>query len=391
VNVLYHHRTRGEDAQGIHIRALCDAFGELGHSVTLVGPPRLQRGDSRASNDHQAGGTRLLGLRVPSWAYELAALAYNVPAFLWLVAAMLRRRPDLVYERYALFGVAGRLAAGVFRIPFVLEVNAPLSLEMSREHPLAFHGLAQRLENWLCRSSTRTIVVSRSMARILEAQGAAADRLWVVPNGVDREDFHPAVDGRPVRDALGLEDRFVVGFVGWVRPWHGVDRLVKAAARLRERIPNLVVLIVGDGPARPGLEALARAEGISDAVRFTGALAQSEIPAHVAAMDVAVQPDVTEYASPIKLFEYLALGRAIVAPRKENITEIVSDGQHALLFEPGSTDEMAACIDRLHGDSELRRLLEQRAARLITDREYTWVGNARRVAALAERPGAQPA
>ncbi len=382
MNVLYHHRTRGEDAQGIHIRALCTAFRDLGHDVRLVGPPRV-----RAAGGGDAGGLRLLGMRVPSWAYELAALAYNLPALVVLCGLMLQRRPDLVYERYALFGVAGRLAAGLFRVPFVLEVNAPLSLEMDREQPLAFRGLAQRMEDWLCRGATRTLVVSRAMARIVEDRGIPADRLWVVPNGVDRDAFQPGISGAPVRAELGLEDRFVVGFVGWVRPWHGVDRLVQAAAQLRARIPELVVLIVGDGPARAELERLAAREGIADRVRFTGAVPQDRIPAFLAATDVAVQPDVTEYASPIKLFEYLAMGRPVIAPRRENITEIVTDGQQALLFDPGDTGQLTACIERLHGQPALRESLARRAAELIEERDYSWRGNARRVLTLARTPG----
>jgi len=386
MNVLYHHRTRGEDAQGVHIRALCDGFRALGHEVRLMGPPVPPSARSQERDYAQAVGMRLLGLRVPSWLYDFAALVYNVPAFFVLVAAMLRRRPDLVYERYALFGVSGRLAAGALGVPFVLEVNAPLCLELEREQGLAFRRLAQRVEDWLCRSATRTLVVSGSMARILEARGTSAERLWVMPNGVDRDAFHPGVNGADARARLGLEDRFVVGFVGWVRSWHGVDRLVRVAARLRERIPELVVLIVGDGPARPELEAIAADEGIGDRIYFTGGLPQKDVPRHLAAMDVAVQPDVTEYASPIKLFEYLAMGRAVVAPQRENITEIVTDGEHALLFEPGDEAELTRCLERLYVEPELRSALAANGARLIEERDYTWKGNARRVASLIAQP-----
>jgi glycosyltransferase involved in cell wall biosynthesis len=224
------------------------------------------------------------------------------------------------------------------------------------------------------------------MARILESHGAPPERLWIMPNGVDRTRFHPGIDGAPVRETLGLQHAFVLGFVGWVRSWHGVDYLVRAAAELRARIPDLVVLVVGDGPARPELETLAGELGVSDQVLFTGAVPQDRIPEYIAAMDVAVQPNVTEYASPIKLFEYLAMARPVIAPAKDNITEIVTHGEHALLFEPGSTAQLAVCIESLYADSELRAALGQCAARLIEEREYTWKGNANRVAAIAGAP-----
>ncbi|MEF8982858.1 glycosyltransferase family 4 protein [Thiohalorhabdus sp.] len=381
MRIVYHHRTRGEDAQGIHIQALVAAFRALGHRVTLVGPrrPRAAGGGEAGA---QTSGFRLLGRPVPGWVYELLALGYNVPAFLRLCAALVRERPAMVYERYALFGVAGRLAAGLFRVPFVLEVNAPLSLEMERESGLAFRGPAQALEDWLFRRATRTIVVSGAMADILEGQGTPRERLVIMPNGVDREAFHPDVDGSGVRRDLGWQDGLLVGFVGWVRPWHGVDGLVEAARRLRDAIPELRLLIVGDGPAVPALRQQAEEAGLSERVHITGAVARSEVPAHLAAMDVAVQPDVTEYASPIKLFEYLAMARPVVAPRKPNITEVVSDGEQALLFRPGSTDELTKTLQRLHADPDLRSRLGRAGARLIEERGYYWEANAQKVTEL---------
>ena len=382
MRILYHHRTRAEDAQGVHVRALCRAFRDLGHRVRVVAPPR--RGAPAAPGSGEAAGARLFGRAIPQWVYAVLALAYNVPAFAVLCAVMLGARPALVYERYALFNVAGRLAAALFRVPFVLEVNAPLSLEMQREGGLAFPGLAQRMEDWLCRSATRTIVVSAAMGRMLTARGLPEQRLMVVPNGVDRGAFHAAVDGAPVRRALGLEDRFVVGFVGWVRPWHGVDRLLEAAARLGDAVPDLAVLVVGGGPAIPALRAQAEAAGMAARVRFTGPVDQAQVPAYLAAMDVAVQPDVTEYASPIKLFEYLAMGKVVVAPDKPYIAEVVADGREALLFPPGRSDALADRLLRLYREPGLRRTLSAGALRLVEERRFTWEANAERVLALAE-------
>ena len=378
MRILYHHRTRGEDAQGIHIRALVEAFRDQGHRVRLVGPPRRRVQGAGA----RGPGLRVRGRALPGWAYEALALAYNVPAFFLLCGAILRERPHLVYERYALFGVAGRLASALFRVPFVLEVNAPLSLEMQQEQGLTFRRLAQGVEDWLLHRADGTNVVSRVMADLLEERGAPAERLVVMPNGVDRSRFHTGVDGGPVRRGLGWEGRFVVGFVGWVRPWHGVDRLIRAAARLQERIPELAVLIVGDGPAVPELRETARALGLEDRVRITGPVARGAVPDHLAAMDVVVQPDATDYASPIKLFEYLAMGKPVVAPRKPNITEVVGEGRDAVLFDPGSEESLAGALARLHGDPALRRALGTCAARLVEERGYYWEANARRVTEL---------
>lgn len=383
MKVLYHHRTRAADAQGIHIRELCRALRALGHEVRVAAlvPGERENPDRRQAS---AGGSRLLGRTIPHWVYELLALAYNVPGFVMLCLAILRQRPDLLYERYSLFTLSGLWAARLFRLPFVLEVNAPLSLEHREHGELVFQGVAQRIEDRLCNSATRTVVVSRAMAGIFEARGVPAEQLLVMPNGVDRDRFHPGVDGVAVRAECGFGDAFVVGFVGWIRPWHGVDRLVDAVARLAGDLPRLRLLLVGDGPAVPDLREQVEQLGIGDRVWFTGAVPAERIPSCLAAVDVAVQPDVTDYASPIKLFEYLALARPVVAPAKPNITEVVDDGASALLFAPGSTDELAECIRRLHDDPALRARIAARGAALIDERGYDWLANARRVIDVVE-------
>ena len=387
MRILYHHRTRGEDAQGVHIRALCRGFRELGHRVWMVAPgSRFLRGGSEASGGDDpacrrgGAGSRpvSLGRAVPPWLYEIVALAYNIPAFFALSLAVARRRPDFIYERYTLFTVAGLWVARLFRLPFVLEVNAPLSLELQQHGRLCFRRLARWVENWLCREATRTVVVSRAMAEIFIGRGVPARRLLVIPNGVDRGTFHPGVDGSRERVRYGLEGLPVIGFVGWVRPWHGVEQLVDAVAELSVARPDLRLLVVGDGPALDDLRRRAAERGVEERVIFTGAVARERVPDLIAAMDVAVQPDVTDYASPIKLFEYLALGKAVVAPARSNITEVVRDGNSALLFPPRDWKGMASRLKRLFDDPETRRALGQRAAALIEERGYHWTANARR-------------
>lgn len=378
MKLIYHHRTRAEDAQGIHIKALCQAFEELGHQVKMVALVREGKQQPNATEVKQ-GAHRMFGVSIPPWAYELMALAYNIPAFFVLAWAVVRFKPDFIYERYALSTWAGLAVARVFRKPFILEVNAPLSLEMKQHGHLVFERLAQRIEDWLCRNATKTIVVSTPMRETFEQRGVAARHFAVMPNGVDRAQFNPTVSGAPVRRALQIEDRFVVGFVGWIRPWHGVDMMLDALAALRDELPKLELLIVGDGPALQALQQQSRALNVAERVHFTGPIARAAVPAHIAAMDVAVQPDVTAYASPIKLFEYLAMAKAVIAPDKPNITEIVADGQTALIFSPRDSATLIRHIALLYRDRELMHRLGRSANELIDARGYHWQGNARRV------------
>ncbi|MFO8005513.1 glycosyltransferase family 4 protein [Thioalkalivibrio sp.] len=387
MKILYHHRTRGEDAQGIHIRALCDAFRDLGHEVHMVAPLQRRAETSNApltakadEGDTDARPT-LKGVPIPFWFYELLSLTYNGPAFALLLWAVLRHRPAFIYERYSLFSFAGRLVAWLTRRPLVLEVNAPLSLELQTHGDLVLRGLAQRIEDWLCRSATRTIVVTQAMADIFAERGVPRTRLMVMPNGVDGARFNPQVDGCAVRERYVPADARVVGFVGWIRPWHGVDGLIHACTALAGAHPDLHLLIVGDGPAVPGLRKLVVDLKMDGRVHFTGPVERDAIPAHIAALDIAVQPDVTDYASPIKLFEYLALGRAVVAPDKPNIREVVRHDHSALLFPPRDWGALADRLDALLTDDAVRARLGRQAATLVEEGGYTWQANARHVIA----------
>ena len=178
-----------------------------------------------------------------------------------------------------------------------------------------------------------------------------------------------------------------MGFVGTLKPWHGVEDLIEAFADLHRRDPHTRLVIVGDGPQRPKLMLKTAAHGIENAVDFRGAVALSEIPTMLASMDVAVAPYPpleNFYFSPLKLFEYMAAGRSIVAASIGQIRQLISDGTTGLLYPPGDTAALAASLDRLRADPGLRRRLGDEARRVVT-RDHTWHSVIRRIFELAER------
>jgi glycosyltransferase involved in cell wall biosynthesis len=326
---------------------------------------------------------------VPPLVYELLELGYNAYAFFRLGLHMLRRRPGLVYERYSLFTVAGLAAARLFRVPFILEVNAPLAWEKAEHGRLFLQSLAARIERFVCARADHTIVVSSVLGEMLAREGVPRERLVLMPNGIDPAEFHPRVDGRHVRQRHGIpEGAPVAGVIGWFRPWHGLDALIQACADhqlFEER--NLFLLLVGDGPAVADARRLAERLGWAGRVIITGAVPRAEIPAYGAAMDVAVQPRVTAYACPMKIIEYLGLGRSIVAPDQPNIRDLLEDGRNALLFRPEDYSSLADAIERLLVDDTLKARLAQGAVATVGERDLTWTGNARRVVDLATAAG----
>jgi glycosyltransferase involved in cell wall biosynthesis len=369
MRILYSHRIQSRDGQSVHVEEMVNALRAEGHEVLVVGPGFYEQAEF-------GGESRLVSFvraRLPLVATEFAELAYNVPAYWRLRKAARRFRPELIYERYNLFYLAGALLARRTGTKFFLEVNAPLAAERGRFGGLGMRQVAAALERLTWRSADKVLPVTGVLARAVEQAGVTAARIEVVQNGINPDVF-ATLPASAVR-----KGRVVLGFVGFVRDWHGLDSVIAAIAAARDTTA-LELVVVGDGPARPALERQAASLGLGDRVRFTGVQPRDAIPALAAGFDIALQPRVVEYASPLKVFEYMAAGRAIVAPDQENIREILRDEETALLFPPGNSDAMWQAVLRLAGDPDLRTRLGDAARQAIAHRDYTWRGNARRVA-----------
>jgi glycosyltransferase involved in cell wall biosynthesis len=367
MRILYTHRIQSRDGQSVHVEELIAALRAEGHEVRVVGPGFYQAssfgGESRV--------VALLRRLLPGALGELAELAYNVPAYFRLRRACRDFHPELIYERYNLFYLAGTWLARANRVLHFVEVNAPLAEERARYGGLQLRLLARAAERMVWRKADYVLAVTEVLRQRVLAAGVAPDRARVVPNGValDRFPTAPAPAGSPV----------VLGFVGFVREWHGLDAVIRGMPAH----PDMVFDVIGDGPARPGLEALAASLGVASRLRFTGVVEHAGVPRAVAAFDIALQPKVVDYASPLKLFDYMAAGRAIVAPDQPNIREILEHNRTALLFDPAQPAAMWAAIARLLSDQALRRALGEAARATLERRDYTWRGNARRIVAWA--------
>jgi glycosyltransferase involved in cell wall biosynthesis len=279
-------------------------------------------------------------------------------------------------------------------VPHLLEVNAPLRLERARTKGLALAGLAGRVEGALFAGSDAVLVVSDALRRyVLERSGGAA-RVVVQPNGVDTARFLARGRDLQVRAQLGLApEAFVVGFTGSLKPWHGVDVLLEAFATVRSAEPAARLLIVGEGPQDAALRARAAALGLGPSVVFTGRVEHDAIPRYLAAMDAGVAPYLQVpdfYFSPLKLYEYMAAGLAVVASDAGEIAGLVHHEQTGLLCPPGDAGALAGTLLRLARDPAARARLGV-AARAEAER-HTWAGNARLVTDLARARGrGQPA
>lgn len=379
MRILFHHRIASRDGQAVHIEELIAALQHQGHETILVGPPSL-------ITTRFGGSNRLIDRikrSMPGALYEILEIAYNLKAFLRLRAAVQAYRPDVIYERFSLFLFAGIWVRRLYSLPMLLEVNSPLYEERAENNELRMHCLGRWAQRLLWNRVDHVLPVTGVLARTVAKYGVVSSRITVIPNGVNPERFGVVPDAKIAKAELGLASRVVLGFTGFIRSWNAVHRIIDFVAQHYVQV-DLHILVVGDGPSRGFLEAYARARRVLDRLTITGVVERDDVARHIAAFDIAVVPSINPYASPLKLFEYLQLGRAIVAPDTENIREVLTDGQDALLFDPSAHGALEAALLRLCIDAALRTRLGTSARQMIIEKSLTWSHNAERILGVAE-------
>jgi glycosyltransferase involved in cell wall biosynthesis len=380
----------GYKGASVHVRSVVSAFGELGARVRVMttcpgpdqGPPvaapliTCRTGDLRRRLTrwvaHWMRGGRPLER-------ALLRLMDNVVVYRQIRRLARVWRPDFIYERYALTAFAGALLARRLRIPHVLEVNAPLAEEEARFRGLRLAVLARWMEGWLLRRADRLVVVSHALAAHARDLGVDPGRILVMANAVDTQLFNPQRDGALTRQRYQLNGQFVVGFSGTLKPWHGLHHLIRALGR---HVPDRLamhLLVVGDGPLRAELEDLVKELGLEGRVHFTGSVAHAEVPDLLSACDVLAAPygPLEEFwFSPLKVAEYRALGRPVVASAIGQLEETLGEDQGVVLLPPGDEPALGRALSELADDSRRRRRLAHAAA---STPPWTWRALARRV------------
>ena len=318
---------------------------------------------------------------------ELPPLAFNADVIRRLLDAGTAVAPSWIYQRYSLHNFAGVWAAGHFNVPLVLEYNGSEVWIGGHWGSGLRHGpLAERIERLNLDAADLIVVVSQASRDELIARGVGADKILVNPNGVDADRYTPGIDATALRQRMGFQDAQVVGFIGTFGRWHGAEVLVEAFARIRgtEGTAPLRLLLIGDGQTRQACEQLARERGVADRVVFTGLVPQAEGPQWLAACDVLVAPHVPNpdgsafFGSPTKLFEYMAMGRPIVASRLGQIGELLVHGETAWLVEPGDPQALADGLLATLRNPALARKMAQRARSQAVE-QHTWLAHSRRI------------
>lgn len=393
MNILYHHRTRGRGAEGVHITGICEAFKTLKHKVILLSfpgsDPDITKSVSPSLNKKEekksffakiAELTKLM----PQFVFELFEIGYNALAFHRINKACKEHDIEFIYERYSLFTFAGLFYAKITKKPFLIEVNDSVLVE--RVRPLKLNWIAKKIEKLVFEKATGIVFISSEFQRVATNAYPKIAKSIVSPNAANIEHFqHDLMSADEAKEKLGInKNKVVLGYTGAFVHWHGIDWFVADIVEKLHEHPDLVLLLIGDGVAYDPIVELVKKHDLSDQIILTGRLAHTEIAAYMCAMDFGILPDSNSYGSPMKLFEFMAMNKAMVLPDFSPITEVIENEKTGWLFGNGNKQ---MCVDKvlsLYQDKEqLARVGSNARDYIINERQ--WTHNAQDVLDLANR------
>jgi glycosyltransferase involved in cell wall biosynthesis len=368
-----------------HISGVINSFKALGLQPVFVTTDRVPTVDPAIPTYLVCGSERF-------WSYrELPAFVMDGVFGEHADDVLKRQRFGLIYQRSSLNNFVGVRLARRYRLPLVLEYNGS-EVWISRHwgaHPLRYAELSTRIEELNFAAADLIVVVSDPIREELRARGVDVRKVLVNPNGVDPDRYSPAIGGEAIRRRFGFEAHLVFGFIGTFGAWHGAEVLAAAYVRLLERRPDMRattrLLFIGDGPQMAKTRQIAGTSGAA-AVNtvFAGLVPQADGPQYLAACDVLVSPHVPNpdgtpfFGSPTKLFEYMAMGRPIIASNLDQIGDMLRHGLSAWLVPPAEAGALADAMALIADDEVLRRKLGAEARRDAVAR-HSWREHTRRI------------
>lgn len=409
MRILYSRLQSRKDGSAIHSRELTDALQKLGVEVFPASLFFLERRNNISTSNQLEKPSHskvMSGLKkiFPRIIKELIASLFTLR---YVIAEISRAQkiintfaPDILLVRtdcrsinyFWLSNLMVKWKAKQNHLPLVLEVNAPLVYEHQtffQKHNYLYWDypiLASILEKYIWRRADAIICVSNQLKEFLVRVGVSPTRISVIPNGADLDKFSMIAKGENVRKRYHLDDKIIVGFIGSLKIWHGVDNLIKSLKIAVSKNDRIRCLIVGNLDDYPGIHNLINAEDMSDYVTLAGNIPYSSIPEHIAAMDIttAPYPYIKKfYFSPIKLFEYMAMAKPVVASGIGQIKEVVVHRHNGYLVEPGNLQELAQAILELADNAELGKRIGKNARKTVEE-NYTWEKNALTIKSVCE-------
>ena len=370
-----------------HIAGVANTFHELGYDVFFISTDKLELIEEEKTPVYTINPSYSFFGNLP----EVPEIAYNLKLIKEAEKIFQAEKPNLIYQRYSLNNYSGIVLSRKFNIPFISEYNG--SFVWMGKHwgrTLTFGKVAETIEIANLHVADLIVVVSEAMKKELVERGIAERKILVNPNGVNPERYSPEVDGSNIRKECDMVNKIVIGFIGTFGRWHGADVLAEAVKHVVQRNQDVHFLFIGDGLMMPKVKEIIKRDKVESFVTFTGLIPQEEAPKYLAACDILSSPHVHNpdgtpfFGSPTKLFEYMAMGKGIVASNLDQIGEVLKHNHSAILVEPGNVSQLVEGILKLAENKELREQLGRNAREEVVA-NYTWEKNVERVMKAWER------
>ncbi len=367
---------------------LMKALGDFGHEVKVMW--RREQENFNNGNHVPRKPPSKMKQAVAKWLHEPNQILNNLK-FYWEEKQILKKeQPDLLISRLEAYTISSILLANKMGIPVIVEADGPVAYEkMNFQDQFWTHQrLVDYFEVAALKNCALSFTVSHQLKHYFMNKGVPGDTIHVIPNGADPDRFRPDLPCEDVKQKYQLWDHLVIGFVGSFHYWHGVENLIRIIEATVQKHHRVKFLMVGDGgPLKQSLGEFISSNGLAGKVHLTGLVKHQEIPRYIAAMDIVLAPYPRlkfDYYSPVKLYEYLSSGRAVVSSRMGQIGEVIRDGENGFLCEPDDISAMTRKITTLIESPELiQRVGAQARADVL--QHYTWKKRGQQLAALCEQ------
>lgn len=375
------------DVEGIgigaatQVRAIASALTRSGHQVDLQ-----FRAAKKSGENKQYGGLKQIG-----WARRYG----HIPRIFLRNFSLLSRelqllddfRPDVLLTVCSYINFSALLAARLRRLPFVLFIEAPLEYEYGLFFPQYYRYplLGRWLEGLQVRGARQVISISEILKGYLMRYGAPAPKIHVVPNGVDHLAFTPQEADPELRARWGLKDRLVIGYIGSFEFLGDIPLFLASAKRICAADSRVIFFMAGEGRHREEVSQGAAEFGLKDRFLFPGRIPHDQVPRYLSLMDLVISPyreDYLFYGSSMKLLEYMAAGKVVLAPALGQIKELVVDGYNGMLYEPGEPGALELKLQELIGSGRLPQMGLN--ARKTIEQNWTWDLQAGRISRVLE-------
>lgn len=365
---------------GSHMRGMINGFQEEGHTVEILvlGKKPLPKDSFAPSTSFKTLLKKIIPKILWRTLKEIQQIRFDKHAANELQIAIQKFNPDMVYERSAWMSNGSVHVLKSFNIKHVVEINAPFEEEVkSFEQTSSFIGAVgkTKLKSLLQSANLVLPITSSLQTYLIERYELSASKCAVVPNAIEKNEIQ-INESRvaAINKQFNLTEVTVLGFAGSIFPYHGVDRLIQGVSKLK--YTDIAILIVGDGYLIPELKKLASNLGISSRVHFTGSVPKEDIYNYMSAMDILTLPNTEWYCSPVKLFEYGALGKTILAVNEAGVSDVMTNDE-GLLFENNNNAFQEALLTSITEVDALEVKAKKFQEKVFA--KHSWRANAQKV------------